>query len=265
MKDYISRYGEWAFIAGGAEGIGAAFSTTLAEQRMNLILVDNNLPALNFLADELEKKHNIKTIRICQDLSEERAYQACFEKVRMIDFHLIVYVPAFSPVGRFANYTEEEIDLFFSLNIKTPAHFVHLFLSRQQKEQRSGIILMSSLAGIIGPALTAPYAATKAFSLILSEALFYELRKERVDILACCAGPTSTPTYWSSKPVNQRKFIEVMLPEKVASYALKKLGKRSFCIPGWKNRIFYSILTRISRKLAGKIVSNSILKMYPEL
>jgi len=266
MNDFVSRYGEWALIAGAAEGIGAAFSTTLAGYGMNLILADKNLPSLNLLADELEKIHRITTVRLHQDLSEENACRDCLDKVKEIDFRLMIYIPAFSLVGKFAEYSAEDIDSFLSLNVRTPVHLVHSFLRRKQKGQRFGIILMSSLAGLLGPALAAPYAATKAFSIIFSESLFYELKNDKVDILACCAGPTSTPTYWNSNPRNQSKIIEIMQPLDVATYTLKMLGNRPVCIPGWKNRLFYYFLTRvIPRKFAGTLVSKSMLKMYPDL
>ncbi|MGA3012632.1 MAG: SDR family NAD(P)-dependent oxidoreductase [Bacteroidales bacterium] len=266
MNDLVLRYGDWAFIAGAAEGIGAAFSIALAEKGMNLILVDNNFPALNLLADELEKNFRISTLRIFQDLTKPDAVSACLEKSKSIDFRLVVYVPAFSPVGRFSSYTDEDIDRFLSLNNRTPIHFIHSLLKKRQKDKQYGIIMMSSLAGILGPPLSAPYAGTKAFTVVLAESLFYELKDAKVDIMACCAGPTSTPTYWSSNPGKQNKIIDVMQPSKVAVYALKMLGKRSYCIPGWKNRLFYYILTRIlPRKMAGNIVSKSIKKMYPDL
>jgi short-subunit dehydrogenase len=266
MKDIVSRYGNWALVAGAAEGIGASFSRLFAGYGMNLILIDNSIEALDLLAVELETKMNVQTIRLYQDLSEDNAWQACLEKVEMPDFRLIVYVPAYSHVGRFSKYTPDELNSFLALNTRTPVHFVHSFIRRQEKEKNSGIILMSSLAGIIGPALVAPYAATKAFSVLLSESLFYELKKDNIDIIACCAGPTSTPTYWKSNPGNQSKLIEVMQPDDVASYAIKMLGKRSSCIPGWKNRLFYYFLTRIlPRNLAGRFVSKSMLKMYSNL
>jgi short-subunit dehydrogenase len=47
MNDSVSRYGEWALIAGAAEGTGAAFSTTFAGYGMNLILADKNLYFMN--------------------------------------------------------------------------------------------------------------------------------------------------------------------------------------------------------------------------
>jgi short-subunit dehydrogenase len=265
MKDFVSRYGEWVLIAGAAEGIGAAFSTLLSQCGMNLILADKNLLSLDLLADELEKTHGIKTIRLHQDLAEENASSDCLDKIKGVEVRFMIYVPAYSPVGHFAEYTAAEIDHFLSLNVRTPVHIVHSFLNHRQKGQRYGIILMASLAGMLGPALAAPYAATKAFSIIFSESLFYELKGDSVDILACCAGPTSTPTYWKSNPGNQSKIIEIMQPLDVATYALKKLGKTPFCIPGWKNRLFYYFLTRVlPRKIAGTIVSRSMIKMYPD-
>jgi hypothetical protein len=266
MSNLVPRYGNWAFIAGAAEGIGAAFSLSLARQGMDLILADKNLPALNAMADELEQTHSIKTIRIFQDLSEENACTSCLDKVKDVNFRLMIYIPAFSPVGKFTEYKTEDINRFLSLNIRTPVHLLHTFLKCRPEGQQCGVILMSSLAGMIGPALAAPYAATKAFSLILSESLFHELKKDKVDILACCAGPTSTPTYWSSNPGKQSKIIGIMQTMEVAEYALKKLGKSPFCIPGRKNRLFYYFLTRIiPRKTAGNLVSRSMTKMYTHL
>jgi short-subunit dehydrogenase len=266
MNETVLRYGDWALIAGAAEGIGAAFSVLLAGSGINLILIDNNLPSLDLLADELEKDHRITTKRISCDLSGENAAEYCLDKVREIDFRLMIYVPAFSRVGKFVEYSEEEIGRFVSLNVNTPLFMVHSFLRRRQKGKPCGIILMSSLAGIIGPALAAPYAGTKAFTRIFSESLFYELKNEKVDILACCAGPTSTPTYWGSQPKNRNSIIAVMQTRDVAAYALKMLGKKPFCIPGWTNRLFYFLLTRvIPRKISGSIVSRSMVKMYRDL
>jgi uncharacterized protein len=266
MKATLSRFGEWALVAGAAEGIGAAFCHTLASSGMNLIMSDIRKDALDNLANQVQERHGIKTIRIYQDLADENAAEYCLSNTSGIDFRLMIYVPAFSPVGRFSKHSEEDIARFISLNITTPLRMVHSFLNRQNTNTPRGIILMSSLAGMVGPAFTAPYAGSKAFSILFAESLYYELRKERVEILACCAGPTSTPTYWSSKPEGQSRMIKVMDPEAVAFSALCNLGKKPVCIPGFANRVSYFFLTRVfSRKTAGRIVDRSIKKMYPGL
>ena len=38
-SDFADRYGPWAVIAGGSEGVGASFARQLAEHGINLVLV----------------------------------------------------------------------------------------------------------------------------------------------------------------------------------------------------------------------------------
>jgi uncharacterized protein len=266
MKATLSRFGDWALVAGAAEGIGEAFSQSLAAAGMNLILCDIKADLLDQLADRLEHKNGIKTIRIYKDLADNDAAEYCFSNAQGIDFGLLVYVPAFSPVGRFSAHTTQDVDRFVALNISTPVRMVHAFLNRNRDNSRRGIILMSSLAGVIGPAFTAPYAGSKAFSILFAESLFHELKNDKIEILACCAGPTSTPTYWSSRPEGQSSMITVMDSLDVAQCALENLGRKPVCIPGLTNRITYFFLTRfLSRKMAGTVVDRSIKKMYPGL
>jgi uncharacterized protein len=265
MNYDIHRYGEWALVAGAAEGIGSAFSELLAESGMNLVMIDFNLPGLISLADELEKKYGVKTVRIHGDLSRESAAEESLPVIDDLHCRFMVYVPAYSKVGSFTDHSPDDISKFITLNVSTPLKMVHAFLRHQEKGNRAGIILMSSLAGLLGPALAAPYSGTKAFSMVLAESLFNELKSFPVDVLACCAGPTSTPTYWASKPLTESRLITVMPPSDVARYALMKLGKIPVCIPGWRNRLFYFILTRLlPRRLAGLTVSASMFSMYPQ-
>jgi hypothetical protein len=263
MNDFIKRYGEWALIAGAAEGIGEAFSLSLAERGMNLIMIDIKSQQMNTLAATITKLYNSKILCITSDLREFEASSTLPGIMRDLDCRLLIYVPAYSEIGSFRDISEKTLDSYLSLNVRTPIHMVHTFLNQIKDGKSSGIILMSSLAALIGPALSAPYAASKAFSLILAESLFYELKKSQVDILACCAGPTSTPTFWKNTPAGNFKGIKIMRSSDVAEYAIKKLGSHFYCIPGFRNRVIYFFLTRfLPKKIAGRIVSNSMLKLY---
>ena len=59
MNDFLRRYGEWALVAGAADGIGAAFSETLAGRGMNLVMSDNNVDLLNEFSSRIEKTYKI--------------------------------------------------------------------------------------------------------------------------------------------------------------------------------------------------------------
>ncbi len=177
---------------------------------------------------------------------------------------LLIYNAAFSPIKPFINYSSEEIDTFIEVNARTQLQLVHAFVKRLITDKKGGgILLMSSLAGLIGMQLVAPYAATKAFAWNLAEALNHELKPHNIDMMACLAGITDTPEYRKTNP--NFGFIKpaIMSPGDVAEGALKSLGKRARFIPGFSNRLNYFILTRLMpRKMAASIANKTMGKMY---
>lgn len=263
VDHFPKHYGEWALVAGAAEGIGAAFCEALAQRSMNLAMVDIREAALKGTAARLEGTYAVRTKCLVRDLSDEEAWSACMNFIEGSDCRLMVYVPAYSPVKPFLSNTPDEISHYLRLNSLTPLQLVRAFATRIRGNETGGIILMSSLAGLIGPKFVAPYAATKAFNIVLAESLFHEMKSAGIAITACCAGPTSTPTYWSSLPDSRSAAANVMEPVGVAACALKNLGKKAICIPGFKNRFFYFILLHLlPRRLASALVSSGMGKMY---
>lgn len=258
------QYGEWALVAGAAEGIGKAFAVTLAKCGQHLVMVDHHAAALKSLSSQIEKEYGVKTRSLVFDLAGESAAGKCMEAIQNLDCRCMIYIPAYSKVRSFLSNSPEDIDCFINLNCRTPIQLVHAFSANIKGS--GGIILMSSLAGLIGPQFVAPYASTRAFNIVLAESLFHEFKIKNIDIIACCAGITSTPTYWASQPDKTANAPGIMEAETVAVFALQQLGKKAICIPGWKNRFSYFLLTRIlSRKQASALVSKSMRKMYPEL
>jgi uncharacterized protein len=224
--------------------------------------VDFNAEAMHLLSERMKKTYPVKIIEINQDLSEKEAWLNCMKAVQDLDCRLMIYTPAYSKIKEFLSNTPDELDKYIDLNARTLIHLVHAFISSVKDKKPSGIILISSLAGLIGPPYSAPYAATKAFNIVLGESLCSEFREKGIDITVCCAGQTSTPTYLSSNP-STGNWPGVMDPEDVAEYALKKLGKKAICIPGWQNRFSYFLLTHLfSRKTAARIVCKSMKGIY---
>ena len=266
MDDIRSHYGEWALVAGAAEGIGAAFSEVLAGKNMNIIMVDFNEQAMKTLAGQLESSKGIKVVQLVLDLARSDAWEKILETAEQMDCRLMVYNAAYSKVRPFLDNSGADIDRFVDVNARSMIKLVHGFASRLKDGRTGGILLMSSLAGLLGPRYVAPYAATKAFTLTLAEALFPEFRELGIRITACCAGTTATPTYLSSQPKDHNQRLDVMNPMDVAEYAIANLGIKPVIIPGWKNRLNYFFLTRLmSRKMAAGTVSKYMLRLYPGL
>ena len=261
---FKKNYGNWALVVGSAEGLGEAYSTALAKRNVNLIMVDNQQKSLTNLAKQLETDFNIETRALHLDLSDSDAVKKMMTEIDKVDCRLLIYNAAYSIIKPFITHTEEELDNFIEINTKTQLKLVNQF-SRLliAKKQSGGILLMSSLAGLIGMQLVSTYAATKAFAWNLAEALHHELKPKNIHVMACIAGATATPAYLKTNPTYGAIKPLVMNPEDVAESALNALGKKALFIPGFSNRMNYFILTRLlPRKIAASIANNTMGKMF---
>ena len=261
------QYGSWAMVAGAAEGIGEGFCKVLAAKGFNIILVDNNAKAMHELAAMIGQEYRVKSVELFLDLAAPDAAEQCMHAILETDCRLLVYVAAWSRVCRFTDLAPSELNGFLSVNTHTLLHLVHGFSNRLISSGKpGGIILISSLAGLIGPQYVATYAATKAFIIRLTEALHQELKDRGIDITVCCAGTVSTPTYWKSKPSFEKMKPPVMPASEVADYAIRSLGKKIICIPGWTNRLqYFFLMNLLPRRIANRLVNSAMQKMYGDL
>ena len=261
---FKKNYGTWALVVGSAEGLGEAYSKALAKRKINLIMVDNQKEALKSLAIQVEKDFSIETIQLHLDLSEPETANRIILEIEKLDCRLLIYNAAYSLIKPFVNHSEQELDNFVEINLKTQLKLVHKFSKLIiGKNNSGGILLMSSLAGLIGMQLVATYAATKAFTWNLAEGLHHELKSQHIDVLSCIAGATATPAYLKTKPTYGIIKPLVMKPEDVAESALNKLGKKALFIPGFSNRMNYFILTRLlPRKLAASVSNKTMGTMF---
>jgi len=267
MSEFREKYGDWALVAGAAIGLGKSFCTSLAKRGLNLVMVDNKEDELQRLSAKLAFDYKIQTIPLTIDLFQKYAVDQIMGKTFDIEIRLMVYVAAFSQIKQFANYRTDDLDGYINVNVGTPLKLVHAFSNRLiSKKQSGGILLMSSLSGLLGMQYIAPYAASKAFTWNLAESLHYELKPHKIDIMACIAGATATEAYLGTNPKYGLIKPQVQQPEIVAELALKNLHKKILFVPGFSNRFSYFILTRIlPRKVASYLANKTMGGMYTEI
>jgi len=261
---FKKKYGTWAVIAGAAEGLGESYTIELAKKNINLIMVDNQRESLSNLAAKVESTYGIQTVQLHLNLASSDAFETIMSEIVKVDCRLLIYNAAYSLIKPFVKHTEDELDNFIDINTKTQLKLVHQFTKHLiSMNQLGGVLLMSSLAGLIGMQLVSTYAATKAFSWNLAEALHFELKPNNIDVLSCVAGATATPAYLKTTPTYGFFKPLVMKSNDVAHSALKQLGKRALFIPGFSNRLNYFILTRfLPRKLAASLANRTMLQMF---
>jgi hypothetical protein len=188
------RYGPWAVIAGGSEGIGSCIAAELAKAGINLVLVARKSEPLKALSVELRGENSIQVRTLALDLTDA----VMLDKVRAvtddIDVGLLVYnAGASHRTGPYLDWPLEDVIKVIRLNVDGQAVLAHHFGNRMAARGCGGIVLIGSMAGNAGSPSVVAYAGAKAFSQIFAEGLWWEFRQKGVEVLQVVVGPTATP------------------------------------------------------------------------
>lgn len=225
MEDLAARYGPWALIAGASEGTGASFARLLAGAGVNLILVARREGPLEKLAAELSAAHDIECVTASIDLADDHAVDRMREAAAGKEVGLLILNAGADPNG--ALFLDNEIGNWDSLvmrNVMTVMRACHRFGLAMRKRGRGGIMIVGSGACYSGMPGIAVYGSTKAFDLVLSEALWAELKPHGVDVLCYVIGRTDTPAHRELMEARGMAIPEGLAdPDAVARLGLERL------------------------------------------
>lgn len=245
---FKEKYGQYALVAGGSDGLGFAFAEAIARRGLNLVLIARREDRLEAAAAKLKEAYEIDVISMAADMADYENVKNLISALK-VPIGLLVYNAAFAPIGLFENTGEDNLALATAVNVKAPLLLTKLLSAPMIRQKRGGIVLMSSLAGGQGSPNIAAYAATKAFNAILAEGLWKELKPHGIDVLACCAGAILTSGYRQAEKT--KTAIGTLEASEVAEQTLNALSRGPIIIPGAINKVGRFILTRLlSRKAA---------------
>ena len=252
---FKEKYGPYALVAGGSDGLGFAFAEAAAQRGLNLVLIARQEERLHAAAERLRAAYDVDVIAIAADMADIEQVKERIS-ARSVSIGLMIYNAAYAPIGLFEHTDEEQLALAVAVNVKAPLLLAKHLSAPMIARKRGGIVLMSSLAGGQGSPNIATYAATKSFNAILAEGLWKELKPHGIDVVACCAGAILTPGY--QKAEKTKPAPGTLEASEVAEQALNALGKGPIVIPGIVNKIGRFVLARIvSRKAAIEIMSKN--------
>jgi short-subunit dehydrogenase len=261
MSTFREHYGPWAVIAGASVGLGEAFARQLASQGLNLLLIARGQAALDVLAADLRGAHGIEVRVLATDLARPDLSDVVQGVADGLEVGLLVYNAAASSIGPFLDRPVDDQLRVIDVNCRGPVVLAHLFGKAMAARKRGGIVLMTSTAGSQGGPWIATYAASKAFNLLLAEALWDELWASNVHVIACRAGATRTPGYAASQPRPSR--VPLLDPNHVAKKTLAALGRGPSIVPGAFYRFSAFIMDRLlPRRLAIRIMGRATRKLY---
>ncbi|HEX5891166.1 MAG TPA: SDR family oxidoreductase [Pyrinomonadaceae bacterium] len=251
-------------ITGASSGIGAAFARKLAKRGRNVLLVARSEEKLIALCNEIGRVSGIRAQYIAIDLNEQNATYRLFEETqkRGLTIDMLVNNAGYGSMGEFADQERErELDMI-DLNVKTLVDLTYRFLGPMRERRQGTIINVASTAAFQAVPFMATYAATKAFVLSFSEALWEENRGHGIHVLALCPGVTDTNFFEASK-IDRPPMRTVQTAEEVVDAALRGLARRkSVVISGWTNWLTVEIQRFVPRAFVTKFVGRTFRSRF---
>jgi short-subunit dehydrogenase len=225
MTDWTHKYGPWAIVAGGSDGVGAAFARGLAARDINVVLVARRPGVLEAFADELRAAHAVEVTTIVLDLSDRGAMSELALATAGFEVGLFIYNAGGDDYS--APFLDKKLDNHLALvhrNCDSVLEAAYRFGGPMVERGRGGVVLVTSGAAWAGGATLATYGATKSFDLILAEGLWAEWHDKGVDVLGLVLGATDTPSLRRVLDAKGGSYGELADPRDVAEEALEHLA-----------------------------------------
>ncbi len=241
--------GRRVLVTGASGGIGEALARALPNGN-DLLLTGRDETRLKAIgADIARDGRQVDTVTA--DLSSDGG-EALVAAARATPLEGLVNNAGVAPAGRFVDAAPGELAAAVDVNCRamvtlTRALLPHLLATARRTGRRSFLINVASTAAYAPVPQLAVYAASKAFVLSFTEALATELRREPIDVLALCPGPTRT----AALPF--RGLPGTRTPADVARIALDAVGRVGVAYTDGPTRLALGPLTR-ARATVGRML-----------
>lgn len=259
MKNYDFR-GRTVLLTGASKGLGAEFARALSQQGARLVLLARGRAELEALAQELGGAHVL-----VEDLARPGAARRVFDAVNALGLEVDVLInnAGFGAHGPFTALSLEMQRDELEVNVGALVELTHLFLPGLERRQ-GGVLNVASTAAFQPVPFMAVYAASKAFVLSFSEALWAEYQPRGVRVVALCPGATDTAFF--ARAGEAAAFGARARPEDVVRLGLDAFrSNRASVVHGAGNR-FVTLLTRLApraftARLSGRLMRPQTLAL----
>lgn len=192
MKDFDNQI---AFITGGASGAGFGQALVFGSAGARVVIADVRAEAVNKALAGLKKEH-ITAHGIVLDVTDRDAYARAADEVEKVfggPPALLSNTAGVNSFGPVENTTYGDFDWLIGVNLGGVINGMVTFVPRMIAAKRPGhIVTVSSLGGLMGSALAAPYSAAKAAVVNLMESYRMSLVKYDIGVSVVCPANIKT-------------------------------------------------------------------------
>jgi NAD(P)-dependent dehydrogenase (short-subunit alcohol dehydrogenase family) len=186
--------GKTAFITGGASGIGLEFAKLFLAEGMNVFLADIEAAPLQSAIEALKRLGQARGA-VCDTSKRASLQKAADEAIAAFGaVHLVCNNAGVGGgSGGLEAFSERHWDWVMSVNLMGVVHGISIFLPHMRAHGGGGhFVNTASMAGMLGQPYGAPYSASKAAVIAISETLYYELRETNIGVSVLCPGFAKT-------------------------------------------------------------------------
>jgi short-subunit dehydrogenase len=237
-----------AVITGASSGIGAAFARALARRGYRVILIARRAGRLASLAAELDGEAVACDLATPEGLDLAAARLAQCERLS-----LLVNNAGFGTKGYFHESPLERQQEMHRLHVMATVRLTHAALGRMIEQGEGAVVNVSSVAAFARSSFNVSYCATKSWMTVFTEGLHLELAElgSPVQVQALCPGFTFSE-FHDVLGVDRATIPGSlwMRAEDVVEESLRALERRRWLvIPGWRYRLFCSLMSVIPTPL----------------
>lgn len=244
---------KFAVVTGASTGIGAAVAERLAADGMHLVLVARSAGKLEEAAAGLSRQHGVTVRAVPLDLAAADAPTRLAKTLadEGIEVEVLVNNAGVSARGLALDGDPAGFRSLIDVNVSALTELTTLLMPAMVARGHGAVVNIASTGGYLPTPYLAVYAATKAYVLSFTQALWAETRGSGVRVVAVSPGPTKTP-------MNSRGTRSA---EAVAATVLRALsGNAPAVIDGRTNaltaRLFGRLLpTRVTLAVARRVMA----------
>jgi short-subunit dehydrogenase/uncharacterized protein YndB with AHSA1/START domain len=208
---------------------------------MSLVLTGRTEARLDEAAQQIRRATpHVKVETVAADLSTRSGVSALLDHVGDRPVEVLVNNAGFGSYGPFAEADPDREAEEVAVDVSAVVTLARAFLPGMLARRSGGILNVASAIAFQPAPYQAVYAASKAFVLSFSEALWAEARAAGVAVTALCPGPTRTGfvSALGADVGHTAIYRRLADPEPVIEAGLRALDKgRTVVIPGVRTRV----------------------------
>ncbi|KGJ71703.1 hypothetical protein GY21_20415 [Cryobacterium roopkundense] len=191
--------GTTALVTGASSGLGVGYAHELAQRGADLVLVARRQDRLEALAVDLAEKYGTVSTVIPLDLTAPEAVPELMADLTSRDVNVgtLVNSAGFGTLGSFVDADADRQAEQITLNVLALTQLTHALLpdlisAATLRPNTAALVNLASTAAFQPVPQMSVYAASKAYVLSFTEALWYETRASGLKVTAVCPGYVDT-------------------------------------------------------------------------